>query len=407
MNTATQQSIPVISRDGLLPLSFAQQRLWFLDELTPEDPMYNVPWMMRIKGSVDAAALETALNEVVARHESLRTVFPNKNGEATQLIQNELHIPLEQVDLRGASEADLQSRLTQLAQTPFRLSEGPLLRVTLLRTDKQSYALSLIVHHIIFDAWSHGVFLRELAGFYNAALHQKTLQLPPLSVEFADYAASQRAWFGSEDFNQQLDYWTDQLGDAPGVSEIHTDRPRPAVQTSNGANVFRFLSDDVHSGLQSIMRSEGCTLFSVMMTAFNVLISRYSGQDDLVIGTPIAGRKRSELEDIIGFFLHTLAIRTDLSGDPQFNKLLQRVNDSILNGFEHQELPFETLVEELGVERDTSRSPIFQIMFVLQHVELDWEMFEGLQTEPLNFEFGTAKYAVSYTHLTLPTIYSV
>ncbi|HJP04027.1 MAG TPA: amino acid adenylation domain-containing protein, partial [Gammaproteobacteria bacterium] len=393
---ALVQAIPRQPRDGNLPLSFAQQRLWFLDELSPGDPMYNIPWVMRLHGEPSRDALQSALDRVIARHESLRTIFPNNEGEPQQVILQQLYVAIREEDLRDADDQAVQDRITELAQERMSLANGPLIYVTLLRTSDDEYLLALIVHHIVFDAWSHGVLLKEMATFYNAALSDEQVQLAPLDIEFADYATWQREWFGSDDFEHQLTYWKNQLADAPGTLELPTDHPRPPVQTSNGANISRMLSNELRDGINVLTEAEGCSLFMTLLAAFNVLMSRYSGQDDLLVGTPISGRKRTELEKIIGFFLHTLVIRADLEGNPGFREFLGRTRQTVLEAFAHQEMPFETLVEALDPERDTSRHPLFQVHFVLQHVDIDWEMFDGLSASPVEFEFGTAKFDIMF-----------
>ncbi|MGI9309603.1 MAG: amino acid adenylation domain-containing protein, partial [Gammaproteobacteria bacterium] len=398
-NTAPGVSTKAIARqprDGKLPLSFAQQRMWFLDELAPGNPMYNVPWVMRLHGEPDRSALQSALDQLVARHESLRTVFPSVDGEAIQLILPELSITIREEDLRGADETHIQKRITEVAQQRMSLAEGPLLYLTLLRVAESEYLLSLIVHHMVFDAWSHGIFVDEFSRLYNAALSGNKIELPSLDIEFADYAVWQRNWYGSEDFEQQLAYWESKLANAPRVLELPTDRPRPPVQTSNGANRSRMLPNELHDGIRELAEAEGCSEFMALLAVFNVLMSRYSGQDELLVGTPVSGRKRSELEKIIGFFLHTLVIRADLTGEPTFREVLARTRQNVLEAFSNQEVPFETLVDKLEPERDTSRHPLFQVHFVLQHVDVNWEMFDGLSAEPVEFEFGTAKFDIMF-----------
>ena len=389
-------AITRLPRSGKLPLSFAQQRLWFLDELSPGDPTYNIPWVMRLHGEPDRRALQKALDQVIARHESLRTIFPSRDGEPVQVILPEVYVAIREEDFRGQNEAAVQTRLTELAQQRMHVAEGPLIYVTLLRTGDHGYLLALVVHHIIFDAWSHGVLLNELATLYNAGISGKQVTLAPLTIEFADYAGWQREWFGSADFRHQLQYWKNKLADAPYTLDLPTDHPRPPVQTSNGANIARMLPDDLSAGVLALAAQEDCSLFMVLLAAFNVLMARYSGQDDLLVGTPISGRKRTELEKIVGFFLHTLVIRADLSGNPSFREFLARTRQTVLEAFAHQEMPFETLVEALEPERDTSRHPLFQVHFVLQHVKIDWEMFDGLRAEPVEFEFGTAKFDIMF-----------
>jgi len=389
-------AIRKLPRDGKLPLSFAQQRLWFLDELSPGDPMYNVPWVMRLRGEPDRHALQKALDQLIARHESMRTIFVTREGEAVQVILPEVYVAIREEDLSHSDENAIQQRITELAQVHMNLAEGPLIYVTLVKVADDNYLLSLIVHHIIFDAWSHGVFLNEMATLYNAVKAGETVSLPPLAIEFADYAGWQRDWFGSDDFKHQLSYWKNKLGDAPYTLDLPTDHPRPPVQTSNGANISRMLAPELREGIFRLAEAEGCSLFMALLATFNLLMSRYSGQDDLLVGTPISGRKRSELEKIVGFFLHTLVVRADLSGSPSFREFLGRTRQSVLEAFAHQEMPFETLVEALDPERDTSRHPLFQVHFVLQHVNIDWEMFDDLKAEPFEFEFGTAKFDIMF-----------
>ena len=390
------QSIQKLPRDQPLPLSYAQQRLWFLDELSPGDPMYNIPWVMSLQGTPDAGALQAAIAGLVKRHEAFRTAFPNQGGEAIQLIHPDMEITLRAEDLRNAEAGAIQQRLTELAQQRMNLATGPLAWFTLLQIQDTEFLLVLTVHHIVFDAWSHGILLRELAAFYNSALTGSSLHLEPLQLEFADYAGWQREWYGSEDFQHQLTYWKNKLGDAPQVLELPTDKPRPPVQTSNGANISRMLPPALHAGVKALIEREGVSLFMLLLATFNILMARYSGQQDLLVGTPVSGRNRTELEKIIGFFLHTLVIRAELDGNPSFREFLAQTRQTVLEAFAHQELPFETLVEALQPERDTSRHPLFQVHFVLQHVDIDWAMFDGLKAAPVEFEFGTAKFDIMF-----------
>ena len=387
-----QTSIPVINRDQRLPLTSAQIRLWFLDQLGPGSPVYNMPWAMRMDGEINVDALQQAVDAVVARHESLRTSFPAHGDDPYQLIHDQVNVPLRQIDMSGASETEVSDKLTELGREPMSLQAAPLVHLALIRLGPQSHVLSIVVHHIIFDAWSHGILLEELAEHYTSICNAAVAALPPMRIQFADYAHWQQAWLDSDDYRKQLKYWTAQLDNAPALLELPTDRPRPAVQTSNGANAYRPLPKELQQQLHALAKSKGCTLFMVLMTAFNVLLSKYSNQKDIVVGSSIAGRRQTELEKIIGFFLHNLAIRTDLSDNPSYSELLKQVTNTALEAFAHQEIPFENLVEELAPERDTSYPPIVQVHFVLQHFDNDWGDFNGLKLTPLGYEFGTAKF---------------
>ncbi|MGI9290684.1 MAG: non-ribosomal peptide synthase/polyketide synthase [Gammaproteobacteria bacterium] len=393
---AATSGITRLSRDEKLPLSFAQQRLWFLDELSPGDPVYNVPWVMELSGTLNKPALEKALDKVIARHESLRTIFPTQDGEAVQVILPELRLSIPEEDWRTRNPDELQQRITELAQVRMNIAEGPLLYLNLLQIADDKWLLTLMVHHIVFDAWSHGIFLRELSALYNAELANEQLALSPVEIEFADYAGWQRDWYGSKDFDHQLSYWKQKLAGAPHVLDLPTDFPRPPVQTSHGANISRMLSQELHDGAHALAEQQGSSLFHLLLATFNLLMGRYANQDDLLIGTPISGRRFSELEKIVGFFLHTLVIRSDMTGNPSFKEHLARTRQNVLEAFANQEMPFETLVEELDPERDTSRHPLFQVHFVLQHVDIDWQMFNGLTAAPVEFEFGTAKFDLMF-----------
>ncbi|MEC9375345.1 MAG: non-ribosomal peptide synthase/polyketide synthase, partial [Pseudomonadota bacterium] len=394
--TSKHSTIKKLPRNEIIPLSFAQQRLWFLDELSPGNPMYNVPWVMKLEGSININALQSALDKLISRHESLRTIFPNIDGEPIQKILPNMPVKILTEDMRGKENKIIQDRLTSLAQQQMNLSKGPLVYISLLRVKDNSWLFSQIIHHIVFDAGAHIIFIDELSKFYNSELRNESIDLPPLPLEFADYANWQREWFDSEDFHQQLDYWKNKLADAPNKLDLPTDHQRPKIQTSNGANIARMLPDNIYRGILDISKHQGASLFMVTLAVFNLLMSRLSGQNDLLVGTPISGRNRSELEKIIGFFLHTLVIRADLRENPSFLELLSRTKQTVLESFSHQNLPFETIVEELDPKRDTSRHPLFQVHFVVQHIDVDWEMFSGIKTSPYEFEFGTAKFDIMF-----------
>ena len=361
-----------VQRDQALPLSFAQQRLWFLDQLEPNNPLYNVPRTIRLTGTLQADALEKALNEIVRRHETLRTSFTTVNDEPVQVIAPSLAAPLALTDLTSLPESEREEEARRLvmeeAKRPFHLGEASMLRVSLLKLSDDDHVLVLNTHHIISDRWSLGVLSQELATLYEAFLENKPSPLPELPVQYADYAVWQRAFLSGEVLDKQLAYWKRHLAGAPATIDLPTDRPRPPVQTFSGAQATTHLPHTLVDALKELGRKEGVTFFMTMLAAFNVLLSRYCGQDDLVVGSPIAGRNRAEVEKLIGFFVNTLVLRTNLSGNPSFRELLGRVRESAMGAYAHQDLPFEKLVEELKPERDLSRNPLFQVMLILQNV---------------------------------------
>ncbi len=394
-----QNTIPVIvpaSRDGELPLSFAQQRLWFLEQLDPGSASYNMPFAMIIKGTLDVAILERSLNEVVRRHEILRTTFQAVDGRPLQIVQPELALTIPVIDLRQlpAAERDAAAQQTgaQEAGRPFDLTQGPLLRATLMHLEDEEYGLILNLHHILADEWSLDILGQEIITLYRAFLAERPSPLPPLPVQYADYAVWQREWLQGETLATQLDYWRQQLQDAPARLELPTDRPRPAVQTAHGATLDFTIPADVAAVWQQLSQQEGGTLFMTLLAAFQVLLHRYSGQNHITVGSPIANRNQVETEGLIGFFVNTLVFHTDLSGNPSFRQLLARVKEVALGAYAYQELPFEKLVEELQPERDLSHHPLFQVMFTLQNAKPAPPAIPGLRFEPLVLANETAKF---------------
>ncbi len=390
-----------ISRQGELPLSFAQQRLWFLDQLSPGGSFYNIPSALRLRGELDVGALERSLTEVVRRHEVLRTTFSEVGGRPVQVIHDAERVELEVVDLTGLAEADREAEALRLAREearrPFDLERGPLFRARLLRLGREDHVALLTLHHIVSDGWSMGVLVEEMASLYAAFQAGQPSPLAELPIQYADYAAWQRSWLVGEELERQLGYWREQLAGAPSVLELPTDRPRPAVQTFSGSTESRVLSADLSEGLRRLSRKEGVTLFMTLLAAWQALLSRYSGQEDIVVGCPIANRQRSEVERLIGFFVNTLVLRTDLSGEPSFRELLRRVREVSLGAFGHQDLPFEQLVEALQPVRDLSHSPVFQVAFVWQNAPLGELELPGLHLEPFGVSGGTAKYDLTLT----------
>jgi len=387
------EAIPKRSRRDQGPLSFAQQRLWFLDQWEPGTSTYNVHWAIRLRGALNVPALHRALESLVARHESLRTTFPAVDGRPTQVIAEAAAVPFQVTELGPAPEAaNVQALAEAEARRPFDLARGPLLRAKLLRAGAEEHVLLLTLHHIISDAWSAGVFFRELTALYRAEVEGRPSPLEGLSIQYADYAEWQRGAIQGAALERELDYWKQRLAGAEAVLALPADRPRPPMQSYRGAKVSKILPPDLVAALRALGRQEGATLFMTLLAGFQALLSRYSGQEDLVVGTPIAGRTRAETEGLIGFFLNTLALRADLSGDPSYREFLGRVRESALEAFGHQEVPFEKLVEELRPERNTSHHPLFQVMFSLKEAsdqELD---LPGLKAEFLEVESQTAKF---------------
>ncbi|MHC5596852.1 MAG: amino acid adenylation domain-containing protein [Nostoc sp.] len=403
-NNQSFRPLAPISRSGNLPLSFAQQRLWFLDQLIPNNPFYNIPLALHLTGSLKLAALEQTFNEIVQRHEALRTTIVVQTGQPIQVINPTLTIPLPIIDLRELPQAEreIQARrlTTQEAQRPFNLSTDSLLQVKLLWLDETQYILLLTMHHIVSDGWSIGVLIQEIAALYTAFASNQPSPLPKLTIQYADFAYWQRQWLQGEVLKKQLSYWQKQL-DGISMLNLPTDRPRLAVQTYQGARQPLQLSKSLSKALLALGQQEGVTLFITLLAAFQVLLSRYTQQEDIAIGSPIANRNRSEIERLIGFFVNSLVLRTDLSGNPTFRELLSRVKEVALGAYSHQDLPFEKLVEELHPERNLNQNPLFQVVFALQNAPMTALELPSLTLSPLPFETETTRFDLEF-HLWEP-----
>jgi len=390
-----------VERAGPLPLSFAQERLWFLDRLEPDSPFYNIPSSLRLGGDLDVLALERAFGEVVRRHEALRTRFTLVAGAPVQLVEpfEGFVLPVEEVHSAGEAEraAEVRRRAMEEAESPFDLASGPLLRAKLLRLGAAEHVLLVSLHHIVGDAWSMDTLFRELAALYTAYRAGGASPLPELAVQYADYAVWQRRVLGGAALDGQLAYWRGRLAGAPALLELPTDRPRPAVQEYRGARARAAYAGELRERLQALGRSEGATPFMVLVGAFQVLLSRYAATDDVSVGTPITGRSRKEVEPLIGLFLNTLVLRTDLGGEPGFRDVLRRVRGTTLEAYENRELPFERLVEELQPERSLGHSPLFQVMFVLDDPDGGVDGLPGLDVRELGTESGTSKFDLTLT----------
>jgi amino acid adenylation domain-containing protein/non-ribosomal peptide synthase protein (TIGR01720 family) len=400
VESSSDRRIPRRKEGDSIPLSFAQQRLWFFDQFEAGKSFYNLPGAIRLKGKLNVAVLEQTFNEILNRHEALRSTFTEVQGQPIQVIASpvsRLHLPV--IDLRELPQSDREAAVKQLsakeAQQSFDLERGPLLRTSLLQLSEEEYVLLLTMHHIVSDGWSIGVLARELAAIYEALWAGNQPQLPELPVQYADFAIWQRNWLCGEVLQTQLAYWKQQLEGAPPLLELPADRPRPPIQTSEGATQSVLLSFELTAALKNLSQREDVTLFMTLLAAFKALLYRYTGRTDLLVGSPIANRNRAEIEGLIGVFVNTLVLRTDVSGDPTFRELLQRDREVTLGAYAHQDLPFEKLVEELQPERSLSYNPVFQVMFQLRNNPMPPLDLPGLTLSLLEVETNTTQCDLS------------
>ncbi len=397
---AQQPTIPRRRPDAPLVLSFAEQRLWFLDRLQPQNPFFNMAMAARLTGPFDEAIFARSLDCLAARHETLRTSFPADKGVPRRAIATSVVIPVERYDLRNVPdsqrEAQLERKLREEARRPFDLSAAPLLRAALFRTGDEEWVVLLTMHHIISDGWSMGVLLHELSLVYEALAWGQPPNLPPLEIQYADFAAWQREHLTGELLQREFDFWKSRLGDYPTALDLPTDRPRPSAPCFDGETRRFSLSPELATRLRQLARGEQATLFETLLTAYYVLLSRYCRQEDVAVGTGVANRTRRELEGLIGFFTNTLVLRADLSGNPSFRELLHRCHETTLEAHAHQELPFEKLVEMLDPERHHNLAPLFQAALVMQNAPLSIPTRAGLSIEPLPVDNGTAKHDLTF-----------
>ncbi|MEG4500182.1 amino acid adenylation domain-containing protein [Microcoleus sp. F10-C6] len=382
-------------RQGNLPLSFAQQQMWLLSQLEPNNPFYSELEALRLKGFLNVVALEQSINKIIQRHEALRTNFVTVDEQPVQVIAQSLTLKMSVVDLTALPSSEKENSTQRLAtaqaQQPFDLTTDPLIQATLLKITDTEHILLLKIHHIVWDGWSMGVFFRELAAFYTSFCKDLSSALPSLPIQYADFAVWQRQWLTPEVLESQLAYWKQQLSDAPALLELPTDRVRPSIQTYRGAHQRAALSKELTLALMSLSQKQGVTLFMTLLAAFQTLLSRYTGQTDICVGTAHANRSRPEIDELIGFFVNTLVLRTCFSENPSFEDVLSRVRDVALGAYAHQDLPFEKLVEQLQPERSLSYTPLVQVMLVLNEPMLQIQM-AGLTVSPLAVETTTAKF---------------
>jgi amino acid adenylation domain-containing protein len=394
----TLSAPPILPRgeQSELLLSYAQTRLWFLDQLEPNSPFYNIPVALRLQGHLNQVALTQSLAEIIQRHEALRTNFVTVNGQPTQVINTLTNWTVSVINLQHLSPEEQKNAAKKLvkeqALQPFDLANEALVRATLIVLNNNEYWLSLCLHHVISDGWSMGVFIEELTALYNAVNQGQVSPLKPLPIQYTDFAIWQRKWFRGEVLENQLNYWKKQLAEAPTFLPLPTDKPRPARQSFTGAHQEFQLSLELTQKLTELSQQQGVTMFMTLLAAYGTLLYRYTGQSDILIGTPIANRNRREIESLIGFFVNTLVMRTDCSENPSFQELLMRVREMSLSAYTHQDLPFEMLVEALQPERNLSHTPLFQVMFALENTPLSEVKMSGLTIDSLPLEWGTAKF---------------
>jgi amino acid adenylation domain-containing protein len=393
---ASAPVIPRYTRQGPMPLSFAQQRLWFIDQLVPGNPAYNIASALCLSGPLQVAVLARSLQGLVQRHASLRTLFVTLSGQAQQHILPVLQMPLPVIDLRHLP-AQRQTLVAQHlahahASGPFSLARGPLLRVHLLRLGAQEHILLLTLHHIIADGWSLGIIERELAVLYTALLAGQPSPLPELAIQYSDFALWQQSWLQGEVLERQLAYWQEQLAAAPTLLALPTDFPRPATQSFCGEQLLFTLSSELADGLHALCQQQHTTLFMLLLAAWQTLLYRYSGQSEILVGTPVANRRLPEVEQLVGMFVNTLVLRASLAGNPPFLQLLAQIQRRTLQAYDHQDLPFERLVDALQPARELSHSPLFQVMLTFVETSTQRARLPGLSTRPFEAHGGTALF---------------
>lgn len=389
-----------MSEGFIFPLSFAQERLWFLDQMAPGSTLYNEPLAFRMSGALNMVALGQTFEAIVARHESLRTTFPMMDEHPVQCIAERGSISLAVIDLAGLPDTDREHEAMRLAaeesKRPFDLAKGPLLRVNLLRLGDQEHILLLTMHHIVTDAWSIEIMVQEIATLYEAFSHGTIPSLQELPIQYADFSEWQREWLQGEVLEAQVSYWKKQLGGNRPMMELPTDRPRPAMQTYLGKQKSLTLSKTLHEALKALSQREEVTLFMTLLAAFQTLLHRHTGQDDITVGLPVANRNRPEIEGLIGFFVNTLVLRSDLSGNPTFRELLKRVREVALGAYDHQDLPFEKLVEELRPERSfTHHNPLFNVWVNFKNRPLTSFESGGITFSPLDIFEPIARWPIT------------
>ncbi len=384
--------LPRNTDEKILPVSFAQQRLWFLEQFEPGSPLYVIPMGVKVKGNLNPDALETSVNKIIERHEVLRTTFLSDNGEVKQKIHEKLNIKSNYIEIQSNDEQELKNIIIEESTKPFDLVNGPLLRLTIIKTGDDEFIVLLPMHHIVSDNWSTGIFVKELIDNYQNFVSGKVKSQPDLTIQYADFAIWQKNRLESGAFDKQIDYWLNQLKNCNTVLDIITDKPRPQTQTFNGSFELFEIDENLYASLVNLAKKNDVTLFMVLIAAFYVLLYRYTNQEDINIGTPIANRNRAEIENLIGFFINTLVLRSQIDGNETVKNYLQQIKKIALEAYENQDIPFETIVEKLNIERDISRTALFQAMFVLNNAPVAKLELENVIFEPLEIDTGTTKF---------------
>ena len=393
---ADKQPISPVKRQGNLPLSFAQQRQWFLAQLEPDNSLHNIPASVRLQGQLNVEALGQSFNEIISRHEALRTNFQTVEGQPIALISEEKPLTLSISDISelpaNQQEAEVRQIAFQEAKQPFNLKSDLLLRVKLLRLSEKEHIVLLTMHHIVSDGWSIGVLVEELAILYQTFCNGQPSSLPALPIQYVDFAAWQRQWLQTEVLETQISYWLKHLENAPKILDLPTDYPRPTIQTFRGETYSFELSKELSAALNKLSQQQGSTLFMTLLAAFKTMLWHYTATEDIIVGSPIANRNRAEIEGLIGFFVNTLVLRTNLAGNPSFQELLKRVREVALGAYANQDLPFELLVEHLQPQRDLNYTPVFQVMFVLQNAPMSALELPGLTLSPIESNDDSAQF---------------
>ncbi|HEY7415994.1 MAG TPA: condensation domain-containing protein, partial [Ktedonobacteraceae bacterium] len=388
--------IQPVERKGSLPLSFSQERLWFIDQFTNGSPLYNEYMFIRIKGELQHEAVKDCFTQIVQRHETLRTNFIEQEGKPIQIIAEQQELDFSLIDLThyavDIKEKQAISKTQEVIGCSFDLRTDRLFQVVLLQLDVQEHFLLLNMHHIVSDGWSMSVLWRDFADLYTAHIQQEPCKLPPLPIQYADYAVWQRNCMQGDYLQQQLSYWERHLQGALPKLNLPIDHPRPAKQSFRGAQYYVTIPNRLYRELQILSQHEGVTLFMALLASWNVLLARYSGQKDILIGTLIAGRTRLEIENLAGYFVNSLVMRTNLSNSPTFKEVLRRVREVTLGAFMHQDVPIEKVLEKLQLERDVSQNTLFQVLFILQNATTPLQPITGLQTKVREIDNGTAKF---------------
>ncbi|MEH2235450.1 condensation domain-containing protein, partial [Nostoc sp.] len=396
VSSTTIPPIQTIPKDQDLPLSFAQERLWFINQLEGSSATYNMPAAIRFTGNLDLNAFQQTLIEIVRRHEVLRTSFSTINGKPRQIIDPEITLNIKVIDLQHLEKTEreklLKQQIIEEASTSFDLEVAPLIRCSLLQISATEYVLLLTMHHIVSDGWSMGIFSQELSSLYQAFCTGNPSPLAELPIQYADFAIWQRKWLSGEILENQLNYWKQQLSGAPELLQLPTDRTRPGIQTYKGKRHRFSLKQELTQKLQKLSRESGTTLFMTLLAGLATLLYRYSGQSDILIGSPIANRHYKEIESLIGFFVNTLVYRSNFKDNLSFLKLLNQVRETTLKAYEHQDVPFELVVEALKLQRSLSHSPLFQVMFVLQNTPVGSVELPELTLSQLEQDFPIAKF---------------